>query len=746
MENVDQNQMVQRLLTLMSQRESLNKEIDNLRKEINEAIAEERKVEEQKEEVLPPPLPQPTPPPLPQPTPPPLLLQTPPPLPQQTPPPLPQQQPMQPPVQEDAERDFGVRWMAYGGIFIAVIGLIIGIKVLLDRDLIGAVGRVILGYLVSAAMVGSAFKVSKERNVLKNMLIFGGATLAYSVTGLAYGYFDLFSSPITLAVMWLLTTSVCTAAYIKDKKALFNYSLFAFILSPFFAGYTMGTQNATLFWVIFSLAFNAGLLAVYKLKKWSSTWMVAFVATFIICIVKFFDGYDFSHIANVMFFFGLCAIFYIGSAILFYQKENFNYQFISFILINLVEFSIFTAIEFHNRQSISYTYIILSVLLATTAFVFQKLSDKKILFTLPFSLAVLFANIALLIRFSMDYPQWFPLVYAVEVFASFFVFYKTNDKYFKNLSTFLATAFCFVLFMYFSFIDNIFEEYVPKLIILNPFFLGMMLYSAVLIYILKCGSLGNKVIFTSFAFLMISVAIALEAYRYWYHFDTWYTGKSTSCVITLSIFMAFGITYIAASLIPTKFQFLSGFRKIARLSLMVISIFYWFYGLSCLEEVRSRMDFNHFLTWRYLSMAVAFTILFFIVKFRKSNSFKYYDIVSDLVVAIGIVYIVSFEITNLTAIFDCSKNNFGVCNTIWFGISALMLFLIGFWLKFKHLRILGFVLSACTVSKLFFIDVWNSELWVKAVLFVAVGAIFMLVSFIYTKYLKKDSNEQIVGN
>ena len=35
---------------------------------------------------------------------------------------------------------------------------------------------------------------------------------------------------------------------------------------------------------------------------------------------------------------------------------------------------------------------------------------------------------------------------------------------------------------------------------------------------------------------------------------------------------------------------------------------------------------------------------------------------------------------------------------------------------------------------------------VKAILFVAVGAIFMLVSFIYTKYLKKDSDEQIVGD
>ena len=334
MQNVDQNQMVQHLLTLMSQREKLDKEIAALRKEINEAIATERvkvvvkeenvnqevkeeikeeeviediqeeikeedvkeeikeevkevEKEEENEEIH-----AVTPPPFVVPTPPPFEVHY---APQaiessfsstQT---LPPPRPTMPAVKEDSERKLGVKWMAYGGIFIAVIGLLIGIKVLLNYDLIGSIGRVIVGYLVSAAMIVSAFKVPKERKVLRNVLVFGGATLAYSVTSLAYGYFDLFSSPITLSLMWLITASVCSAAYIKDKKILFNYSLFAFILSPFFAGYTMGTQNATLFWVIFSLAFNAGLLAIYKLKNWSSTWMVAFTATFIICLVKVYQ-------------------------------------------------------------------------------------------------------------------------------------------------------------------------------------------------------------------------------------------------------------------------------------------------------------------------------------------------------------------------------------------------------------------------------------------------------------------------
>ncbi|MBO4373096.1 MAG: hypothetical protein J5826_09210, partial [Bacteroidales bacterium] len=177
MQNVDQNQMVQHLLTLMSQREKLDKEIAALRKEINEAIATERvkvvvkeenvnqevkeeikeeeviediqeeikeedvkeeikeevkevEKEEENEEIH-----AVTPPPFVVPTPPPFEVHY---APQafessfsstQT---LPPPQPTMPAVKEDSERKLGVKWMAYGGIFIAVIGLLIGIKVLLN--------------------------------------------------------------------------------------------------------------------------------------------------------------------------------------------------------------------------------------------------------------------------------------------------------------------------------------------------------------------------------------------------------------------------------------------------------------------------------------------------------------------------------------------------------------------------------------------------------------------------------------
>lgn len=742
MDTESTNQLVQQMFTLMSQRENLDKEIENLRMQINSSIATEKVLENVETETpaaTPPPFevvqqPEeaPVPPPFEQPAPPTVLA-------------APPQPPLSTP-NEDAERNIGVKWMAYSGIFIAVIGLIIGIKVLLDRNLLGSLGRVILGYIASAAMLGVSFKAPKERKVLKYVFLFGGITLAYAVTALAYGYFDLFSSPATLAVMWLITTTVCAFVFIKDKKAIFNYGFFAFTLSPFFAGYDMGTKNATIFWVIFSLGFNAGLLAVYKYKKWSSTLAVSFVSTFIICIVKFFDGYDFSHFSNVLFFFGLTAIFYIGAVILIYQKENFNSLFIAFTILNLSQFAIFSSIEFHNKQYISYTFVALSAVLAITAFVFQRLSDKKVLFSVPFSASLFFINLALLVRYSVGYPQWFPMVFAIEILAAFLLYNKTKFNYYKYLTIVLAIGCFVVVFLIDYILDFIFESYVPRFLVLNPFFLGMMLYSAVIVYILMCGTLGNKTLFSILAFQTIIIALSIEILHYWNSFDTSFPVKATTPLSMLTAFIVLGFVSVGLSHLPKTIKSLSTFRAIAQVVVTFTILFFCLACLPALENLRNIIHLNRaYFAWRYISVAVALAILVFIVRGRKSLCSNY-DVYCDLILAISLIFIVSYEICNIAAIALGVSHYTGTNLTLWFGVSTLALIFTGLRLKMKYLRILGFVMAGVTIFKLFFVDIWNSELWVKAVVFVAVGVIFMLVSFIYTKNLKKENDGQTMGN
>jgi uncharacterized membrane protein len=192
--NEETNQKVKRLTALLSQRAHLDAEISKLREEINALIVDPQRVDSSEQStatssdtaissaVI---------------TPPPYKPSTPPPY---NPNPNSPAQSVNP--HTDEERNIGVRWMAVAGVSIAVLGLIICIKIMLDRGLIGPVGRVVIGYLVSAGVVAAAIlKVPEKRRVLKDMLVFGGSFLAYGDTCLAHGYFDLFPSSVTIVVL-----------------------------------------------------------------------------------------------------------------------------------------------------------------------------------------------------------------------------------------------------------------------------------------------------------------------------------------------------------------------------------------------------------------------------------------------------------------------------------------------------------------------------------------------------------------
>ena len=144
--------------------------------------------------------------------------------------------------------------------------------------------------------------------------------------------------------------------------------------------------------------------------------------------------------------------------------------------------------------------------------------------------------------------------------------------------------------------------------------------------------------------------------------------------------------------------------------------------------------------WRYVTLAVVVGVSVFAVKKRTSHLGRHFDVLTDVVVSFTGVCVVSSEI-----VLWLSKvggvDSYGLWLSVWFGVASLILFLMGFKFKFKHLRICGFILSSFMVLKLFFYDIWNSELWVKAVVFVAVGAIFLLVSYFYSKHFKKEKDD-----
>jgi uncharacterized membrane protein len=72
--------------------------------------------------------------------------------------------------------------------------------------------------------------------------------------------------------------------------------------------------------------------------------------------------------------------------------------------------------------------------------------------------------------------------------------------------------------------------------------------------------------------------------------------------------------------------------------------------------------------------------------------------------------------------------------SILWGIYALALIIIGISRNKKHLRIGAIVLFAVTLVKLFFYDIAELDTISKTVVFVSLGILLLIISFLYTKY------------
>jgi uncharacterized membrane protein len=142
---------------------------------------------------------------------------------------------------------------------------------------------------------------------------------------------------------------------------------------------------------------------------------------------------------------------------------------------------------------------------------------------------------------------------------------------------------------------------------------------------------------------------------------------------------------------------------------------------------------------RYISYLFAGGVLYSLFKTSKDSLISDYvgsktrARAFDAVFYLTVLIIASCDLMNLMAQFSIpNAYKFGL--TILWGIYALALIAIGIARYKKHLRIAAIVLLGITLIKLFLIDSSDLATIPKTVLFVSLGLLMLIVSFLYNKY------------
>ncbi|MEN8116109.1 MAG: DUF2339 domain-containing protein, partial [Bacteroidota bacterium] len=107
----------------------------------------------------------------------------------------------------------------------------------------------------------------------------------------------------------------------------------------------------------------------------------------------------------------------------------------------------------------------------------------------------------------------------------------------------------------------------------------------------------------------------------------------------------------------------------------------------------------------------------------------------EIVLSITIIWICSSELIHWL-ILSGSTEIYKYGLSILWGVLSFVLIGYGIWKKKKYLRITSIILFGGTIIKLFVYDLTNLETVPKTIVFISIGALLLVVSFMYNKYRK----------
>jgi uncharacterized membrane protein len=148
-----------------------------------------------------------------------------------------------------------------------------------------------------------------------------------------------------------------------------------------------------------------------------------------------------------------------------------------------------------------------------------------------------------------------------------------------------------------------------------------------------------------------------------------------------------------------------------------------------------------YITFRYLSFAFVALILYTTYTYIKQSFLKYsFRMNFDLLLHVSILWVASAELINWMDL-SGSDESYKLGLSILWGVYSLLLISLGIWKKKKHLRIGAIALFAVTLIKLFFYDISHLDTIPKTIIFISLGILLLIISFLYNKYKHIISEE-----
>lgn len=689
-------------------------------------------------------------------------------------------------VKLDIEKFIGENLINKIGIIITIIGVAIGAKYSIDNDLISPLTRVILGYLAGVGLLGIGMKLKRKYESYSAVLVSGAIAIFYFITYAAYSFYELIPQLFTFALMVLFTAFAVVAAINYNRQVIAHIGLVGAYAVPFLL--SEGSGEVTVLFSYIAII-NIGILIISLKRYWKSLYFSSFGFTWIIYSVwyseKFYvdDNFSTALIYLSIFF----IIFYLISiAYKLIRESRFKIEDTILLLLNS---AIFYGIGYTTLSQHEDGVLLLGLFTLSNAIIHfivslvinkQKVADKNLLYLIS-GLVLIFITVTIPVQLD---GNWVTLLWIGEALLLFWIGRSKSIPIYEYISYPLMVLALLSIVQDWSIVYSSYTPEYPELRVtplLNINFITSVIAILAFYFINRVNSNKSynslpveknglsKII--SFAtptvtLLLIYYGFRMEIESYWsqLYLDSEIIinsdGQEYSSNYMNSDLLEFKRVWcINYSLLFVSILSLINFIKFKSRSLGLVNIglnilaiiVFLTQGLYVLSELRdSYLDqtlseyyqvglFN--IGIRYISIALSMITTVLTYKYVRKEFIRYnFKVAFDLILHISILWILSSELIQWMQIAE-STQSYKLGLTILWGVYSLTLISLGIWRKKKHLRIGAISLFGALLIKLFVYDISDLNSIAKIIVFVSLGALLLIISFLYNKYKHSISDE-----
>ncbi len=664
----------------------------------------------------------------------------------------------------DLEKFIGENLANKIGIAILVLGIGFFVKFAIDQQWIGVYGRVFIGILCGAILIGVAHRLRQKFTAFSSVLVGGGIAVFYITIAIAFHEYGILPQSVAFGIMVVITAFTVFLSIMYNRVELAVLAILGGFGSPLMV--STGEGNYIVLFTYITLL-NIGMLVLAYFKKWNLVNIVSYVST-----VLLFGSWlgvsanleDANVRVGALIFATVFYLLFFAMNIVNNLKLKRPFKAIEFTLLLSNTFLYFAAgmviLDYPGSTEFKGLF---TALVAVFNFVFayalfrNNSVDRNLVFLL-IGLVLTFISLAAPIQLEGNYITLF---WAAETVILLWLSQRSGIILMKYASGAVMVLMWISLMMDWLNIYGVRPD--EMLVILNKGYIttvAAVISTALVLYRMNYEPAGSQLVELArpgLTLVIVGILYIGNLLELRYHLDRNledYAGRTV-------IIGAYNMLFILLLILSQRFLRIQDSIKqgFPVLGVLAILSYFFVYHPAVLDTryfyISGEVSATGFVFHYVLVILLLIVAAWSLVRIRTWEKFnaKTYNLYAWFFVFF-FVFMASAELdhtvllatgTSVETQYYVLAQNSKIGYPILWGVSAFILIAVGLRTKRKHLRIISLTLLSITLLKLFLVDIRGISDGGKIAAFTSLGALLLIVSFMYQRLKKLWQDESEVA-